>query len=287
MHFSDKTLGSSASGQTADEPRFGFGKNWRSFLRLLNEQRIQEAEHSLLVMLGRSDLAGVRFLDAGCGSGLFSLAALRLGAQEVVSFDYDPDSVACAQHLNERFGPFSNWRIHRGSVLDRDWLQGLGRYDVVYCWGVLHHTGDMWRALENVGGSVSDDGLLFISIYNDQGTKTAIWKRIKRFYNSSPKPIRFLIGNTYFAVMATWFLVVDLLKRRRIWDRYSGRNHRGMGAYHDAIDWIGGYPFEAATPEQIFRFFRDRGFYMQEMITRQGPGCNEFIFLRRKEHTTS
>ena len=167
MHFSDKTLGSSASGQTADEPRFGFGKNWRSFLRLLNEQRIQEAEHSLLVMLGRSDLAGVRFLDAGSGSGLFSLAALRLGAQEVVSFDYDPDSVACAQHLNERFGPFSNWRIHRGSVLDRDWLQGLGRYDVVYCWGVLHHTGDMWRALENVGGSVSDEGLLFISICND------------------------------------------------------------------------------------------------------------------------
>src|SRR4051794_5739776 len=105
--------------KTPNELRFGFGKNWRSFLRLLNEQRIRDAEHSLLQMLGRSDLRGVRFLDAGCGSGLFSLAALRLQAQAVTSFDFDPDSVACAEYLNQKFGPFPNWRIARGSLLDK------------------------------------------------------------------------------------------------------------------------------------------------------------------------
>lgn len=280
MYTSNKSLHDQTTSQTTDELRFGFGKNWKSFLQLLNEERIREAERSLLAMLGRQDLRGLRFLDAGCGSGLFSLAALRLGAREVVSFDYDLNSVACAQFLNEKFGPFGNWRINRGSVLDQDWLRSLGQYDVVYCWGVLHHTGEMWKAMENVAEAVADNALMFISIYNDQGARTAIWKRIKRFYNSSPRFMRFLIGNGFFAVTAVWMLLVDLLKKRRVWDRYSGRNSRGMGAYHDAIDWIGGYPFEAATPEQIFRYFRDRGFVLREMVTRQGLGCNEFVFQR-------
>jgi 2-polyprenyl-6-hydroxyphenyl methylase/3-demethylubiquinone-9 3-methyltransferase len=227
-------------------------------------------------MLGKSNLRGIRFLDAGCGSGLFSLAALRLGAREVISFDYDSDSVTCAKYLNEKFGPFSNWRIDRGSILDKKWLHGLGQYDVVYCWGVLHHTGDMSTAWENVADLVADGGMLFISIYNDQGKKTAIWKRIKRFYNTSPRFIRFLMGNGFFLATASWMLII---KRRRIGDGYS-RTHRGMGVYHDAIDWIGGYPFEAATPERVFRFFRDRGFVLREMVTKQGLGCNEFVFQR-------
>jgi len=262
------------------ELRFEFGKNWKSFLHSLNERRINEAEKSLRTMLGRDDLHGVRFLDAGCGSGLFSLAALRLGAKEVESFDFDKDSVACAQYLDRTFGPFTNWRVRCGSILDKAWLEGLGRYDVVYCWGVLHHTGDMWKAMENIADSVLDDGTLFISIYNDQGTRTAIWKRIKRLYNSSPKLIRFLMGNAYFIASVPCMLLIDVLQRQRVWDRYSGENRRGMGAYNDAMDWIGGYPFEAATPERVFRFFRDRGFVLHEMVTRRGLGCNEFVFRR-------
>jgi 2-polyprenyl-6-hydroxyphenyl methylase/3-demethylubiquinone-9 3-methyltransferase len=280
MRASGKSAYNHAPSESVGELRFGFGKNWKSFLTLLNEERVREAERSLLTMLGRDNLHGIRFLDAGCGSGLFSLAAQRLGAREIVSFDYDPESVACARYLNEEFGPFDNWRIEQGSVLDKDWLRTLGRYDVVYCWGMLHHTGDMWTAMENVSGLVADNGVLFTSIYNDQGTKTALWKRIKRFYNASPRPVRFVMGNGFFLGTAAWMLLVDIIKRRKLWDRYSGRNHRGMGMYHDAIDWIGGYPFEAAKPEQVFRFLRDRGFILRELITKQGLGCNEFVFQR-------
>jgi 2-polyprenyl-6-hydroxyphenyl methylase/3-demethylubiquinone-9 3-methyltransferase len=136
----------------------------------------------------------------------------------------------------------------------------------------------MWKAMENIAEAAGENALLFISIYNNQGALTAMWKPIKRFYNLSPRFMRFLIGNGFFAVTVVWMFLDDLLNRRRVWDRYSGKNNRGMGAYHDAIDWIGGYPFEAATPEQIFRFFRDRGFVLREMVTRQGLGCNEFVF---------
>src|SRR6478672_6389971 len=156
--------------------RFGFGENWAGFLRLVDEDRIASAEQSLKQMLNSERLDGKTFLDAGSGSGLFSLAARRLGAQ-VTSFDYDPDSVGCTAELRRRFFPEdSNWRVMRGSVLDRDFLASLGDFDVVYSWGVLHHTGSMWQALENVARLTKPGGTLYISIYNDQGFKSRIWR---------------------------------------------------------------------------------------------------------------
>src|SRR5271154_68122 len=90
--------------------RFAFGENWRRFLSVLDESRVASAEDSLRSMLEVSDLRGKTFVDVGCGSGLFSLAARRLGAR-VHSFDYDPQSVACALELRQRYFPGDpDWR---------------------------------------------------------------------------------------------------------------------------------------------------------------------------------
>ena len=51
------------------------------------------------------------------------------------SFDYDPQSVACTQELKRRyFAEDEQWIIEEGSVLDRNYLSRLGRFDVVYSW---------------------------------------------------------------------------------------------------------------------------------------------------------
>src|SRR3954451_10899499 len=153
----------------AESSRFPFGRNWASFLGVLTEARIQEAERSIRQMLGAERVAGSAFLDAGSGSGLFSLAAMRLGARRVHSFDLDPDSVECARELRRRYFPDAqNWTVERGSVLDPEYMNRLGEWDIVYSWGVLHHTGRMWEGLASVISHVKRPGLLFVSIYNDQ-----------------------------------------------------------------------------------------------------------------------
>src|SRR5215472_4387743 len=96
------------------EKRFAFGRNWRSFLSRLDDERIREAQRSLREMLGVERLDGQSFVDAGSGSGLFSLAAASLGASRVHSFDFDPDSVECTRELKHRYFPeMQNWTIER------------------------------------------------------------------------------------------------------------------------------------------------------------------------------
>ena len=258
--------------------RFGFGANWARFLSVLNDGRIEEAKSSLKRMLNVESLDGKTFLDVGSGSGLFSLAARLLGAK-VHSFDYDPQSVACTAELKRRYFPDDDWIVESGSVLDRDYLSRLGQFDVVYSWGVLHHTGRMWEALRNVASLVEHEGQLFIAIYNKQQFFSAYWTFVKRLYNRSWPIVRRMLSCSYFTFFAAELFAADALRGRNPALRYEGVGSRGMSVYHDVVDWIGGWPFEVATPEEIFHFFRKRGFVLTELVTCGGKhGCNEFVF---------
>jgi SAM-dependent methyltransferase len=260
--------------------RFAFGENWARFLEVLDDDRIREAERSLQAMLGVERLDGLRFLDAGSGSGLFSLAAFRLGAT-VHSFDFDPRSVATTREMRRRYGrDDESWRIDEASVLDPDYLGQLGRFDIVYSWGVLHHTGRMWQAMENVIPLVAPGGRLFIALYNDQDLISRFWAKVKRLYCSGPLGRAFVIP-VFFLFFATAGLLADTLRRKNPLRRYREYRHkRGMSLTHDWIDWLGGYPYEVATPGAVFDFYAARGFTLTKLVTRASLGCNEFVFCR-------
>lgn len=253
--------------------RFAFGENWLRFLQDFNEDRLCKAEQSLCEMLKIDTLKGKRFLDIGSGSGLFSLAARRLGAS-VHSFDYDPQSVACTRELKRRYFPDdANWVVEEGSVLDDTYVTGLGKFDIVYSWGVLHHTGHMDKALANAISAVNESGKAFIAIYNDQGLVSRYWRRVKIAYNRSAW-LRYLIIAFHLPYLFGMRWLVRLLSGRLSLER-------GMSLWRDMIDWLGGYPFEVAKPEAIFHVFRDQRFLLEELRTCGGRGgCNEFVFRR-------
>jgi len=276
---------SSHAREIASGKRFQFGANWTRFLGVVDERRIRGAQESLRAMLDVTSLTGKSFLDVGCGSGLFSLAAYRSGAS-VRSFDFDPQSVACTEEMRRRYANGDPaWVIEEASALDTAHLANLGEFDVVYSWGVLHHTGSMWKALANVVPLVKPGGLLFIAIYNDQGTRSRRWARVKQIYNRTPSRLRLAV--LWSTLLITWGprMLKDLLMLHpgRQW-RAAGSD-RGMSPWHDHVDWIGGYPFEVAKPEEIFLFYQERGFELTNLETAGGTvGCNQFVF--RKDETT-
>jgi len=263
--------------------RFSFGRNWASFAKRLNEARIAKAEKNLIEFLGEESLAGRSFLDVGSGSGLSSLAARRLGAT-VTSFDYDGQSVACTEELRRRYLPDDpSWIIGQGSVLDTEYLAGLGRFDIVYSWGVLHHTGAMWQAMANIKIMVKTGGLLFIAIYNDCGEVSRVWLERKRRYNSlpqilrpfyavyvwMPQELRALAGSMRSGELRTYF--------RELTSASSGR---GMSWLHDVIDWVGGYPYEYASVRDITDFYRRDGFEPVKIRENSSYGCHQLVFKR-------
>jgi 2-polyprenyl-3-methyl-5-hydroxy-6-metoxy-1,4-benzoquinol methylase len=276
--------------EVASGNRFEFGKNWSRFLSLLDESRIQEAQQSLRGMLEVEDLAGKTFLDIGSGSGLFSLAARRLGAS-VHSFDFDPQSVACTRELKRRFFPDdASWIVEEGSVLDTEYFCSLPQFDVVYSWGVLHHTGQMWQALEHLASRVAAGGKLFIALYNDTGSQSTRWRWIKKTYNQLPSGLRtpftlMVIAPEELKAIIRSLLILKPATYVRSWTQYE--NRRGMNRWRDIVDWVGGYPYEVCKPEEIFEFFKVRGFSLTKLVCGNvGLGCSEFVFVKNS-HTVS
>ncbi len=268
------------------EQSFSFGQNWKKFLAAIDEERIGTSEASLTEFLGLDNLRGKNFLDIGCGSGLFSLAAVRLGADRVVSFDIDPFSVECCKYLRDREGNPERWEVHQGSVLDGEFLRGLGDFDIVYSWGVLHHTGSMWAGLRNSAALVRPGGYYYIALYNKilsrNGSASRIhdfWIGIKRLYNSSPTLAAYVLEPL---AMSAYIAMLVARLENPVTHIRNYKSHRGMSWKTDATDWLGGYPYEFATVEEIFKFVRSEypDFNLTNLKVTSGRGLNWYLFQR-------
>jgi len=261
-----------------EETRFDFGRNWNEFLASCTEENFVEAERSLREALGVDALEARSFLDIGSGSGIHSLAAHRLGAGRIVSFDYDRESVACTAELHRRAGSPSQWTVCQGSALDPTFLEDLGRFDVVYSWGVLHHTGRMWEAIENAAGRVDVGGRLLIGIYNEKRPLTDVMKVVKRVYSSSGPMVRAMLRGPFWLATAAVTTLRGGSVREQIAERAS---IRGMNYWRDLEDWLGGWPYECATPDAVNAYVAKLGFREIRSTRRSSfAAVNEFLYQR-------
>jgi 2-polyprenyl-6-hydroxyphenyl methylase/3-demethylubiquinone-9 3-methyltransferase len=260
--------------------RFGFGKNWKQYVeKNFSEERVQISKNIMLKFLRMDDLKGKRFLDVGCGSGLHSLAALRSGAARVVGFDFDPNSVSATRLLKEYAGNPQNWEVMQGSILDLAFINTLEPADVVYAWGVLHHTGDMWKAVENTAGLVKKGGLLYLALYTSGVTHPSdeFWLDVKQKYNRS--------GWFTKREMELWYVwrfmlqknlrnIPELIKTTR-----SYKSDRGMALYTDIVDWLGGWPMEFASIDQVKSFCGEK-LNMTLVNIKTGQANTNYLFQK-------
>lgn len=261
--------------------RFAFGKNWQRYLRGVGAEELDAAKYSLASALNGFEPRDLTFLDIGSGSGLFSRAAYELGFGRVVSFDYDVDSVAATDSLRQAAGADGErWQVMQGSVLDEAFMASLGRFDFVYSWGVLHHTGAMWQAVDRAAEAVKLGGRLFIALYNDQGWISRYWLYVKKTYAVAPAFARFLLLLIFWTYFGAGLFVADVARGRNPLRRHRG-DARGMKFFTDVIDWVGGFPFEVAKPAVVVSRLGAQGFApIWTRLVGRRHGCNEFLFCR-------
>ena len=273
---------------------FSFGRNWVDYVNnFLDEKILNTVKESLLKYLPEDEYRDKTFIDIGCGSGIFSFNALRLGCKKVISFDIDKYSIEATRIVKEKFSHLLpknyQWEIFEGSILDEDLVNKLkGQGDIVYSWGVLHHTGDMKRAIQNAAKMVSPNGYFIIAIYN-RVPSSEFWLRVKKFYNQSSLIIKKIMVYSVF--------ILGILKRKLLGQATESlfSRERGMSIFYDVIDWLGGYPYEYATFEEIKNFVEKLGFDLikapkklpsppKTFLNRFSPhytGNNEFIFRKK------
>ncbi len=261
-----------------DKITFSFGRNWAEFVRTsFSEQRVATAQRHILDFLETPSLEGRYFLDVGCGSGLSSLAALGAGAARIVSFDVDPASVETTRRLRQSAGEPEHWTVLEGSVLDEGFLARIEPADLVYSWGVLHHTGDMWRAIRNAGGLVAPRGSFYIALYGPT-SRPDYWLALKRRYNrASPMGKRLL--EAYYVARHEVAPRLARLRNPVSHIRQYGKT-RGMDFMTDVRDWLGGYPYEEAAIPDVVRFFRKE--LRAELVNLQMIELlAEYLFVRK------
>ena len=260
---------------------FSFGKNWENYLKSLTIQKIKIAKESLKVFLG--NIKDKTCLDIGSGSGIFSYSMYALGAREITSIDIDPFSIQCTNYFKSKVKNPERWNICQGSILDKKFISKFGKYDIVYSWGVLHHTGNMWEAIKNAASLVRDNGLFYLAIYN-KTISARYWLKVKKIYNSSIKLGKSLMNFILFSVI--YFILPLLSLKNPLIKLKNYKKNRGMDPMTDIKDWLGGYPFEFASFEEIVSFLNriDQDFKLirYKKVNQNVNANNEFIFKKVK-----
>lgn len=255
-----------------DEISFSFGENWQDYIKTVSGGELDRAKNDIEKWLGPDSISGKTIVDIGCGSGIHSLAFYSLGAKEICSFDFDQLSVQATKTLWEKEGSPSKWKILHRSILDDEYIKSLGKFDIVYSWGVLHHTGSMWNALDKSISLIKTGGIFWVSLYVG-GSRYLEDLELKKKYNASSRWGKRLM-------IYKWIVQLMLSRLRHFQNPFSWNENkeRGMNVYHDIVDWLGGLPYEVASEDEVLRFARKYGLILEGIKVKSEGACSIYMF---------
>ena len=127
----------------------------------------EKSEEHWQLFYSPEEIKGKRVLDAGCGTGIFSIIFARNGAAEVIGLDISPGSLTTARHLKDNF-KLDNVHFQQADMLQLPFPNQS--FDIVWAWGTVHHTLNPWQAMEELLRVLKPGGSILLAIY----TKTKI-----------------------------------------------------------------------------------------------------------------
>ncbi len=256
----------------SENGKFSFGLNWIDYVKTkLNDTIVENHTSNISMYYKDYDLSSMSVLDIGCGSGLSSLSFNLLGCKNIHSIDVDKNSVSACELTKEKYSNYvkNNWTIENKSILDEEFVKSSPKYDIVYSWGVLHHTGNMWKAIKNATSLVKENGIIHLALYVN-GERYTEDLKTKMFYNLSEDDIKkkmiFDWLNYYYISRG-----VDIFST----------NDRGMNKYNDCIDWLGGIPYEVCDPDILDSYLNQNSF--TKMFYKGGKQGSNFICLYKNK----
>lgn len=247
---------------------FSFGFNWLDYVKTrLNEEIIQTHVNDLQAIYNQAEisLSGKSVFDIGCGSGLSSLSFARLGCSKIVGIDVDPYSVEASNYTKVNFLKDSiDWNVHHHSILSEPIVVDES-FDIVYSWGVLHHTGNMWDAIRNAARAVKKGGYFHVALYR-----------------SGPTYNQHLTDKFKFTLSSIEDKMLTLYNYKHLKKNPWAINHRGMNKFHDALDWLGGLPYEVCDPEVLRIWLTEYGFNKTPAYFTDNKEGGNFIMILKK-----
>lgn len=264
-----------------DAHHFSFGQNWLEYNQnWLTEEKLNQAKEHFDKLCGGIDFTNKKFLDVGFGQGLTLFLASQKQAQ-CQGIDIDPKNITAFEVAKKKLGSVEKnlapIQVQVASILDAQFVtQNHEAFDIVYAWGSLHHTGQMYPALKNCLSLLKPGGYFVCAIYNRHWS-SGTWHWIKKNYNRSPHWLKKLaIGLLIPPIfLAKWLVTFkNPLKMKR-----------GMSFYYDVIDWVGGYPYEYASAEEMFAFFKKNSLKKIRWQKANVPtGCHEYVFQKPEKN---
>jgi SAM-dependent methyltransferase len=174
-------------------------------------------------------------------------------------------------------------KVNPGTCVNRAFSKReLGQFDIVYSWGVLHHTGDLGKAMREAARHVAPKGIFVFALYR-RTRLDSFWIAEKRWYSTASPTAQSCARALYRGALRLGLLATGRNYRTH---RETYRSRRGMSLDHDIHDWLGGYPYESISAKEIETLMASLGFVPVKCIARKtgwgllGSGCDEFVYRR-------